>query len=496
MIYLDKELIYPSNTVINDAACRPFSNTDSYSPIEDQIFNMVEEYKVKRQQAFSYIKDPTAIMQSMNFKDFEYKKAEKATLEIEDDGSYISEDDIKRFEGKTIDMIVKYFKQAWDSWQFKQNCGRGDAGQDTYGGLQFHDNNDDDLYVLPDDVEVDEEFIEEINEEEVISDVQQLIYYLRLLQEMSSIKGYSAIQTLILIDRYNGNRSSIAAEGLYKINTKGKIVGRYAASANTSKEFINWLNICECIEGNPEADRWSGIIKKFREVCSRLGINLANEDYTIYTDEYINKQLSTYLASNEEYIDTIGRIDMNVYSLLSPDKIFAQRDTVVQYDDTFANKTFTNKVLMRYQIVYDELEAMASWQDAILTNKTHAIRERIKDLYDAKEQFVEMFMMFLICKVFGVEEESKQKDIYITKYYFNGDSVLWSEYEDKPNEPFTVKATTLANVFGGWPGNLQTKCYVTMSGCLLFHDTNRDTCCYVVMEDLVRNNRNAQIKNL
>lgn len=496
MIYLDKELVYPSNTVINDAACRPFSGPDSYSPIEDEIFNIVEDYKIRRQQAFSLIKDQTTIMQSLNFRDFDYKKAEKVVFNIEDDGSFISEQDIKKFEGKTVEMIVKYFKQAWDSWQFKQNCGRADGTSDTYGGLQFHDNMEDDLYVLPDDIEVDDEIVEEINEEEVISDVQQLIYYLRLLQEMSSIKGYSAIQTLILIDRYNGNRSSIAAEGLYKINTRGQIVGRYAASANTSKEFINWLNICECIESNPEAKRWSGIIKKFREVCSRLGVKLADEDYSIYTDEYVNKQISTYLASNEEYIETIGRIDKDVYSLLSPDKIFAQRDTVVQYDDSFANKTFTNKVLMRYQIVYDELEALASWQDSILTNKTHSTRARIADLYDAKEAFVEMFMKYLIGKVFNVEDEIKQKDVYVTKYYFNGDSVLWSEYDDRPNEPFTVRATTLINVFGGWPGDPQVRCYVTMSGCLLFHDSARDVCCYVVMEDLVRNNRNAQIKSL
>ena len=231
-------------------------------------------------------------------------------------------------------------------------------------------------------------------------------------------------------------------------------------------------------------------------MCSRLGIKLADEDYSIYTDEYVNKQISTYLASNEEYIETIGRIDKDVYSLLSPDKIFAQRDTVVQYDDSFANKTFTNKVLMRYQIVYDELEALASWQDSILTNKTHSTRARIADLYDAKEVFVEMFMKYLIGKVFNVEDENKQKDVYVTKYYFNGDSVLWSEYDDRPNEPFTVRATTLINVFGGWPGDPQVRCYVTMSGCLLFHDSARDVCCYVVMEDLVRNNRNAQIKSL
>lgn len=494
MIYLDKELVYPSNTVIDDAACRAVANTDSYSPINGEIYDIVEEYRIKRAEAYGYISNPKRIMESMTFKDFDYEKAKKVTLEVEDDGSFMTGDEIKRFEGKTIDMIVKYFKEAWDNWQFKQDMNREQSNVNTYKSLQFRDNAGDDLYTFPDELEVDTDYLDEYSEEEIISDVQQLVYYLRLLQEMSSIKGYSAIQTLILIAKYNGNRSSIAAEGLYKVNTNGEIVDRYAATANTSRDFINWIDLCEGSANTPEAERWVNIINKFKEICERLHINLANEDYTIYTPDYVNNQISLYLASNEEYVDTIGKIDKNVLALLSPDKIFAQRNALVRYDESFANTTGIDKVIIAYQAVFDELEAMSNWVDDILTKRTQQLQRRISDLYDPKEEFVESVMLYLIEKVFGITG-NKAVEFYRRKYYFNSDNLLWFEEDTASNHIFSIKSETIRRVFGSWPV-VDAKCYFTMSGAFIFLDSTRDLPSYIMAKDLIENGVKATVKNL
>lgn len=493
MIYLDKELVYPSNTVINDAACRSSYTADAYSPITNEIYDVLEEFRKRRSDAFDFIKDETRIMETLNFKDVEYDKMKNKQYIIEDDGSYISDHEIKMFEGDMITDIVKYFINAWNTWQYRQEMNKQDSGNVTYGAVRLHDNSESDMLVLLDDLEVNDEFEEEYNENEIIENVQKLVYYLKLLQEISSIKGYSAIQTIILIDRFGGNRSLIANSGLYRVDSRGRIIGTYSSSCNTSASFIEWMNICSGNPTTPEAARWYNIICKFKDICNRLNINLANEEPSNYLPDYVNKQVVTYLVSNEEYIDTVGRIDKNVLALLEPDKLFTVRNASMCYDDSFTNVVGLDKVVLRFQDVYNELEALVEYTNRITTNKMYAVNIRIKELYDPKEGFVEKLMLFLLKNVMGITDSREAMLYYRSHYYFHNDNILWFDKKDADDVIFKVKTTTLARFFK-FPSSQECTCYLTISGAAIFYDYGRQSVSYVMLEDLM--NGKAEIKDL
>lgn len=501
MIYLDTELSYPSNTIINDAANRSEYSKDAYSPIGSEIWDIIESYRMSsnssRSAVYDYIKDRSHIMQSISYRDVDYGKIKGSlTGNIGDDGSFVTEEEIKRFENGTIKHIISYFKDAINVWRFNRNSDKGVSNVNTYGSLQFHDNADSDMFILPDELEVDDEFLEVEEETILVETVQKLIYYLKLLQEISSIKGYSVLQTLILIKKYGGNKSLIAEEGLYKININGEVVGRYAASANTSKGFIDWINLCN---GNPQTEedkRWVNIINQFKSICDSLNIDLGKEDPSNYSAAYINSQLSTYLASNEEYIDTVGRVDKTVWSMLEPDKLFATKNAVMGYDDSFANNTGFDKVLFRYQQVCAELDGMASWIDSMASVMFRKQQERLRDLFDVHEEIVENMLVFLLSRVGGLKTEEGAKKYYRRYFFFNSDCILGRSYEDKLNkEPtvFKIMAKTIKR-FWGWPASEDVSCYVTMSGALLFLDVNKNIPVYITIKELF--NGQAQVKDL
>lgn len=494
MIYNDKEMTYPSNTIINDAACRSSYTTDAYSPITDEIHNVLEKYKTTRREAYGFLRDPSNIMQSLNYRDFEFDKVKGRTANIEDDGSYITESEIKMFEGNTIQMIVEYFESAWYNWQFKQGMNKEQSMMDTYGGLLYKDNADDDTYVLPDDLEQEDEFIDVYKEEELIFNVQQLVFYLKLLQEMSISKGYSAIQTLILLAKYNGNRSSVAKEGLYKIDSSGNVVGRYAETANTSNSFIKWIDLCECRGTTPDAARWVSVIERFKDVCDRLSIDLRNEDPDDYLPDYVNSQLCTYLASNEEYIDTIGRIDKNMFQLLDPDKLFAVRSASMLFDDQFANAAGIDKVVLKFQEVYDELSVYSEFVSTQTSNKAKALNEKVRQVYDAKEDLVEGLMVNLLFYHLKMGTMEECISFYRQHYYFNNDNLLWFENNDE-TKPFTIKASTIGTYFR-WPGAGEVTCYITISGIFIFFDNQREIPTYVTIEELIDEKSKPEVKNL
>ena len=500
MIYLDSELPYPSNTIINDAANRSEYSSDAYSPIGSEIWDIIESYRTSssasRSSVYEYIKDRSHIMQSLSYRDVDFNKIRYSlTSGVGNDGSYVTEEEIKRFENGTIQHIVNYFTDAINMWRFNRNSDKDSSNVNTYAAIQYHDNVDDDMLVLPDEVEIDDDFLE-VNEEIImIETTQKLIYYLKLIQEISSIKGYSVIQTLILLKKYGGNKSLIADEGLYRINIKGEVVGRYASSANTSKSFIDWINLCMGTPQTEEDKRWVNIINQFKELCDSLNIDLAKEDPANYSAAYVNSQLSTYLASNEEYIDTIGRVDKTVWSMLEPDKLFATKNAVMGYDDSFANSTGFDIVLFKYQQVYAELTDAALWIDSMASVMYKGIQERLCDLYDVKDSVVEDLVTFLLNK--GINLSKQDAELYYrTYFYFNSDNILCRSYEDELNmdsTTFKIKASTIKR-YWGWKGSDSVSCYLTRSGALLFLDTNKNIPVYTTIKEVFSGK--AQIKDL
>ena len=128
--------------------------------------------------------------------------------------------------------------------------------------------------------------------------------------------------------------------------------------------------------------------KAYREllkVLSILEIDITKENALEYDRRYIDKIVCTYLASNEEYIETYGFADKKILDMLEPNQLFSVAKIISENNvepvrltvNTVADNIATNTECLKYkypQIWKDDIEGvnkfLAYYQQYILGKKT------------------------------------------------------------------------------------------------------------------------------
>ena len=177
-------------------------------------------------------------------------------------------------------------------------------------------------YVDPTDVEEEDR---DFTTDEIIDAKEKLPYLLKQLHSGSIRYRGSLLSVIIATEKcykevgVNIRPRHLAAKGIYKVDAKGDIVGMFRIEDNTGKIFPQ---LCSWAFGNMPDDMYFKAYKELLQCLTVLDIDITEEDSRMYTSDVISKAVCTYLASNEEYLDTYGFCDRKILEAMSPDRLF------------------------------------------------------------------------------------------------------------------------------------------------------------------------------
>lgn len=366
MFYVkDKIIEYPHKSILEDVMSRDGEPTDeSFTPYYG-CAHIVREQMRENKNEFEL----SDILQSA----VEYSPMKQRPT---DDGTSRTvaaseiKDYYKNLEDISQEWIEKYVIQVLIG--FKQNRdGMKEQQKDRMSTLYLCSNEDDnETYIAESDlIEKDVPF----TTEEILEAKIKLPYLLKQLQ-IGSIEYRGSLLSFIIAaekcfreNDYSSNYylvpRDLIAKGVYKVNGNGDIVGKFVISDNSGERLRNCIAwVC----GKHPESLYYKAYRELLKVLSILEIDITKENALEYDKKYINKIVCTYLASNEEYIESYGFVDKKILGLLEPDKLFqvvaAVSDTNIEPArltvNAIADSIATNTECFKYK--YPEI-----WKDEI-----------------------------------------------------------------------------------------------------------------------------------
>ncbi|HBF5809656.1 TPA: hypothetical protein KOR75_001237 [Clostridioides difficile] len=439
MFYFDEtKAKYPRKGILEDAVKRNSIDENSYSPIIDEIWNELHKYEDHEAfYLFPYDGFPYACTEH---KDFSLQKLE----EVYQRSVSSENDEPTRYEminldhQSVIDSIVRYAANIIYGWFYIDNKGARAKGNvyKTESYVRMKDNSDSDIMVSASDYmeDIDEDTIED---KDKIYHVSRLTYYLKLIQECSIAKGVSIMQLMIAEARCGLNASLIVKEGIAKIGIDGNIIDIYGPNHNTSKA---WNDVWRWYT-SPERDMWGRIVDEFKNICKQLKIDLRAENYKDFTPKVVNNLLSVYLASNEEYIDTIGRCDKTVFGMLDPERLLNVRSNIPGFNQDWMYQTNEFKFIQAYIAKIERVQLRAEIEEW-KWDRGHEDLEFTIFLQN-KESVVEEFFSIFI-SVLNMNTTIKE---FMSNYYYNDYNILCAK-SDGDELPVSISRATLCNYLG------------------------------------------------
>lgn len=439
MFYFDEtKTKYPRKGILEDAIARNTIDENSYSPIIDEVWQAL--YKYKDEEAFSLFPIKGFPNTACGYKDFSLSK-----LEEKYQRSISSENDeptriemINLDHDDVINSIVKYAENIIYGWFFRNNDGalgkRSLYKTETY--VRMKDNSDSDILASASDY-IEEDIEDALDDKEKIHLVSRLTYYLKLIQECSIAKGVSIMQIMIAEAKYGLNASLIVKEGIAKIGLDGNVIDVYGPNHNTSK---SWNDFWRWYTGT-EDDMWKRIVNEFKNLCKQLSIDLRNENYKDFTPKLVNNLLSIYLASNEEYIDNIGRRDQTVFSMLDPERLLSVRSNVPGFNQDWMYTTNEFKFLQAYISKVERVQLrfeIEEWK----WEKGKEDVEFAVFLRNAEDIVEEFFTIFI--GIMGINTSISE---FMENYYYNDYNILCAKGNGE-ELPVSISKATMCNHLG------------------------------------------------
>lgn len=325
MFYTVDMIPYPSKTVLEDLLSRSPSDYDSsIAGLKQGCSDELE--KILRDSAYEY-----SVSDIVRAIDADYDATKQRPIDEEfgsDKAGTASERDDYHTRIEDIE----------DEWL------RGYVQQALYGFLtnfekkrKLDQNNFTVEYVADADDEgrlrliTDFETIDQGNYE--VADIAKartsLPRILRTLQKGSIEKGGSLLSFIIRYAKLCNttqtkfNPRDFYEKGVYAVDKKGNCTKQFTADSNKDSSGRGFRECMSWISNNIENDPYYPLIDELRSVCDILGVDLAEEDPTMYTDEVINNATSRFLQSNEEFIENFGEGDKRLLEILSEGGLFS-----------------------------------------------------------------------------------------------------------------------------------------------------------------------------
>lgn len=317
----DKILRYPNCSIIEDMLTRDGQPDEyAFTPYEGCNHLMREQFSNKLSDV---IVTPRMVVANQN--DFSAEK-----IKPNDDGLnrdvHCSEVTAyyTRLEDITRDWIVKYVKEVIIGYKRHKN-GIKQERYELATSYKIYDEEDDNYIDVHDLIEKEREF----TAEEVVEAMDKLPYLLKQLHEGSIRYRGSLLSFIIAYEKFcrsgeggvsNEMRPRHAiAQGVWKMDKYGNLTDKFDEAANTCEPF---RSLFAWICGADKNDMYYKAYMELMKVLTVLQVDITKEDPRDYNGAFIRKVVCTYIASNEEYIETYGFIDRKILDLLGPDKLF------------------------------------------------------------------------------------------------------------------------------------------------------------------------------
>lgn len=440
MFYFDESKItYPRKGILEDAIKRNTIDEDSYSPVIDEVYNALMRYK--DYDAFSQFPIDKFPRSASNYKDYSLSKMmernERSMSEMNDEPTRA---EIISLDNNVIKSIVDYASNILYGWFHKNKDGaiskKNDYKLEAYVAMK--DNSDSDVMMSPSDL-IEDDREEELEYKDKIYLVGRLTYYLRLMQECSIAKSMNMLQIVFAEARHGPNASTIVMEGIAKIGSMGEVLDIYGTSHNTSKtwnEMWKWYM-------SKERDMWGKIVDEFKSICAELKIDLKNEKYTDFPPSVVNKLLSIYLASNEEWLDTVGRCDMTVYGMLDPSRLLQVRSSVPGFKQdwifTASEFKFIQTYIAKFELIQLDVERLEyKWVNGVDDS------EFAYSIFTENHEEDVRELMNILKYALNIQ---KSIDEFMRPFYYNDYNVL-CDNSGLEEIPVSISRSTMCNVLG------------------------------------------------
>ena len=303
----------------------------------------------------------------------------------------VSANEVKDYYTNLEDISQEWIEKyvAWVVIGFKVNKdGMKEKLNDRKPTMYFYDEEEGVSIAESDIIEKDIPF----TTQEVLEAKTKLPYLLKQLH-IGSIEYRASLLSFIIAaekcfreNDYSTNYylvpRDLIAKGVYKMNGNGDIDGKFVISDNSGERLrssIAW--VC----GKHSNSLYYKAYRELLKVLSILEIDITKENALEYDRRYIDKIVCTYLASNEEYIETYGFADKKILDMLEPNQLFSVAKIVSENNvepvrltvNTVADNIATNTECLKYkypQIWKDDIESvnkfLAYYQQYILGKKT------------------------------------------------------------------------------------------------------------------------------
>lgn len=326
MFYLeDKVYTYPSKSVLADVITRDGpADEDSFTPFMGCRHFIQEQFLGKWEDRFNL----DEFLVYCSGQDFEPKRVNKNQDEVDDDEigdsaekvnagftSLESVDEQEYVDKFVLSCIIGYKKNK-DSPLRKNYVDeveylRDEESEDMISPAE--------LYVKQDQIDIDTH----------IEIQKKFPYLLKVLHNGSIFYGIHLLSFMrayeIVKKMPHWLPQDFGLQGVYKMNRDGHIGKRFVhALDNKIPDYYPFGR--RWVAGEFPTDMYYKAAQEFLSICSMLNIDITRENVLDYDKEYIDSIVCTYVANNEEYIESYGYADPAILQALSPDNIFKNRN--------------------------------------------------------------------------------------------------------------------------------------------------------------------------
>jgi hypothetical protein len=320
MFVIDNKVItYPSRKIIVDMLSRTGPADEfSFTPWDGCADEMGKQFNQFYKDLAITVDDIAAV--SSDFMPSKMRPNDDGVAREE--SAYEISDYATRLEDIDREWVMKYIVDILIGYK-RNNNGITSRNNDEATMELYYDDEDNSYIEVSDLVEKEIEF----TTEEVIEAQTKLPYLLKQLHDGSKRYGGSLLSFIIAAERilsHNGviKPQNLVRIGVWRMNKKGYITTPFVESDNTNptlRNLVAW--ICER-DTTPVGKMYYNIYKELIRVLAILDVDIREESALDYDESVIDKIVCTYIASNEEFIETYGSVDMNILNAIGPDKIF------------------------------------------------------------------------------------------------------------------------------------------------------------------------------
>lgn len=324
MFYTKNKIIpYPNKTIIEDVLSREgMPGPESYTPFRGCASILRRQFENMDTNGHISVAD---IIEHEG--EFKMNKARANDDGVDRDvAAGEIRDYYTRLEDIDQDYIDKYINSIIIGYK-KHNRGLNDQRYLMQTLEKVYDEDEDDFVSLTDLLLTEQDF----TAEDIIEAESRLPYVLKQLYDGSIQMGGSLLSFIIAAEKCLHDPSGgaqlrprhIVNQGVWRMERDGSMVNQFKIEDNTAERFRNlYAWICGVGEGGKNNIYYKAY-RELLEICAILGINIRDEDPTQYDGKYIDSIVCTYIASNEEYLETYGFVDQKILNMLSPDKLFS-----------------------------------------------------------------------------------------------------------------------------------------------------------------------------